>query len=48
VNGSDLIAAFKITPGPRIGELLGIAREAQLSGKIKTKIQAIAFLKKLI
>jgi len=48
VNGSDIITAFKIAPGPRIGELLGLAREAQLSGKIKTKIQAIAFLKKLI
>ncbi|MCX6781320.1 MAG: HD domain-containing protein [Candidatus Magasanikbacteria bacterium] len=46
IDGNEIMAALKIAPGPRIGELLMTVREAQLSGKIKTKIQALAFLKK--
>lgn len=46
VTGTDIITTFKIQPGPEIGELLAAAREVQLSGAVKTKAQALAFLKK--
>ncbi len=48
VNGNDLIAKFKIPGGPKIGRLLEILREAQLSGKIKTKNQGLAYIKKYV
>ena len=46
VTGHDLINQLKIKPGPKIGWLLSLAREAQLSGKIKTKSQGIKYLKR--
>lgn len=46
VDGNDIMKAFKIQPSPRVGELLASAREAQLSGKAKTKVHLIALLKK--
>jgi tRNA nucleotidyltransferase/poly(A) polymerase len=45
INGHDLIKKLKLKPGPKIGKLLIIAREAQLRGKIKTKTQALKLLK---
>ena len=45
VNGNDLIKDLRLKSGPEIGKLLILAREAQLSGKIKTKAQALALLK---
>lgn len=48
VNGRDIIKGLKIKPGPKIGELLTIAREAQLKGKIKSKTQGIKLLKKYL
>ncbi|HEX9664683.1 MAG TPA: HD domain-containing protein, partial [Patescibacteria group bacterium] len=45
LNGHEIIKKFKLKPGPRIGELLDALREQQLTGKIKTKIQAAQFLK---
>ena len=46
INGHDLMKELKLKSGPPIGKLLAIARETQLSGKIKTKKQALTFLKK--
>ncbi len=48
VNGHDLIKKFKLKPGPKIGELLTILREAQLAGKIKNKTQGLKFIKKYL
>lgn len=47
VNGDDIIKQLKLKSGPPIGKLLTTAREAQLSGKVKTKAQALNFLKSL-
>jgi len=46
INGHEIMKYFKLKSGPAIGKLLDILREEQLKGKIKTKQQAYAWLKK--
>ncbi len=41
VNGGDLIKAFKLRPGPVIGDLLEVIREAQVSGEVHTTEEAL-------
>lgn len=48
VDGYDIMKSFGLSPGPRIGELLDAVKEAQASGEITDREQALAFLKKLI
>ncbi|UCC16277.1 MAG: HD domain-containing protein [Dehalococcoidales bacterium] len=48
VDGYDIIKSFGLSPGPRIGELLDAVKEAQASGEIVNRDQALAFIKKLI
>ena len=48
VDGDEIMKKFKLKPGKQIGELLHIAREAQLSGDISTKKEALEILKKHI
>ena len=45
VNGNELMEMFKLTPGPRIGQLLGAVEEAQAEGRIRTKTQALDFIR---
>jgi len=47
VRGGDLIS-MGLKPGPRIGELLEAVQTAQLEGEIKTRAEAIEWLKKAI
>ena len=47
LTGTELMKVTKLKSGPRVGELLAVLREAQLSGKIKTKNQALLLLKKI-
>lgn len=46
LDGREIMAYFKIKPGPKVGEILEFLREAQLSGKIKDKNQAKKYLEK--
>ena len=46
LNGNEIIKEFNLKPGPQVGQLLDLLREEQLSQKIKTKKQALEFLKK--
>lgn len=46
LSGHDVMRVLKITPGPRVGDILGKIREAQLARKLKTKTDATTFLKK--
>jgi poly(A) polymerase len=46
INGHDVINLFGLKPGPLIGKLLDMVREAQASGEISTKEEAIALLQK--
>ncbi len=44
VDGHDLINIFGISPGPQIGEILEAVREAQASGKVTTRAEALSFI----
>jgi len=43
LTGTDLIQALALAPGPEIGRLLEAIREAQASGEIATREEALAF-----
>jgi poly(A) polymerase len=44
VDGHDLINIFGINPGPQIGEILEAVREAQASGEVTTRAEALSFI----
>ena len=41
LDGNDIMASFTLSPGPRIGRLLELVVEAQASGEISTKEEAL-------
>lgn len=43
LNGDDLMTAFDLQPGERLGELLAAIREAQASGEISDRESALRF-----
>ncbi|HYE78245.1 MAG TPA: hypothetical protein VEI97_09680, partial [bacterium] len=43
LNGSDLLTALGIDPGPQVGVLLRMIKEAQVEGTVATKDEALAF-----
>jgi poly(A) polymerase len=45
LNGHDIINIFGLSPGPKIGQLLEAVREAQASGEVTTKEEALAFIR---
>jgi len=45
VSGNDLISIFGMSPGPRIGELLEAVREAQASGELATREEALSYIR---
>lgn len=47
VSGEDLLA-LGLRPGPLVGELLRQIEEAQLDGKVKSKEEAMAFVRELL
>jgi poly(A) polymerase len=48
VNGHDLINIYGMRPGPRIGEILEAVREAQASGELTNRQEALSFINKLV
>jgi poly(A) polymerase len=46
VDGDDLMSALGIPPGPRLGELLELVREAQAAGDVATRDDAIALARR--
>ncbi|MBU2530382.1 MAG: hypothetical protein KKD35_05020, partial [Elusimicrobia bacterium] len=46
INGKDIIKALKIKPGPHIGRILNNIAILHFEGKIKTKKDALNYLKK--
>ena len=46
VDGDDLMSALGIPPGPRLGELLELVREAQAAGAVITRDDAIALARR--
>jgi poly(A) polymerase len=41
VDGRDIMEAFALSTGPRVGALIGIVQEAQADGEIATKTEAL-------
>jgi poly(A) polymerase len=48
IDGNDIMDIFYLTSGPLIGELLATVREAQASGEINTKEEALALVKNVL
>jgi poly(A) polymerase len=48
VRGEDVMARFRLEPGPRIGWLLARAREAQDLGNVRNREEALAYLDSLV
>ena len=46
LRGEDVMAAFGLQPGPRIGVLLARAREAQALGLAGSRAEAIEYLRR--
>lgn len=46
IDGHDIINIFGLSPGPKIGELLEAAREAQASGELTTRQEALSYIQK--
>jgi len=47
LRGEDVMAAFGLSPGPAVGRLLSLAREAQHLGLVTTREQALAYLESI-
>jgi len=45
VDGHDLIKSFGMSPGPKIGQLLEAMCEAQASGEIATREEALSYIR---
>jgi tRNA nucleotidyltransferase (CCA-adding enzyme) len=47
LDGNDLLREFDLQPGPQIGDLLEAVREAQVSGEVRTREEALALVERL-
>jgi poly(A) polymerase len=45
IDGHDIIERFALSPGPEIGKLLRLAREAQANGEVTTKEEALELVR---
>lgn len=48
INGSEIMAKFKLSEGPAIGQMINALKEAQAQKLVTTKTQAYKYLKKLL
>lgn len=48
VNGHDLLSEFGLQPGPRFGDLLEAVREAQATGQVQTREEALMLIRSLV
>lgn len=46
IDGKDVMAALKIAPSPRVGEILEAVAVAQVEGKVTDRPSALAFIQK--
>ncbi len=47
ITGQDVMQVLGLKPGPQVGRVLETITEAQVEGKIKTRKDALSFLKKM-
>jgi len=45
IDGNDLVDVFGICPGPEIGKILEAVREAQAAGELKTRQEALSYIR---
>jgi hypothetical protein len=45
LDGNEIMNEFDLKPGPRVGEVLEAIREAQATGKVDTREEALTFAK---
>lgn len=45
LDGDEVMKILKIKPSSKVGEILDLLREEQLNGRVKTKAQALEFIK---
>jgi tRNA nucleotidyltransferase/poly(A) polymerase len=48
LDGNELMNEFELKPGPRVGEILEAIREAQATGKVSTREEALDFVREWI
>ena len=48
LTGHEVMAAFHLQPGPKVGELLDAIEEAQAEGRIRTSDEAFALVRQLV
>jgi hypothetical protein len=48
ISGDDLMEAFGLVEGPRLGELLESVREGQAAGEIRTRREALDYVKRVL
>ena len=48
IGGDDLMEVFGLEEGPRLGELLEAVREAQAAGEIRTRQEALDYVRVLL
>jgi hypothetical protein len=48
IDGHDVMSAFGLSPGPRVGELLEALREAQAAGEVTDKQEALQYVTRLL
>ena len=46
LRGEEVMAAFRLAPGPAVGRLLARAREAQALGLVATREEALDYLRR--
>ena len=46
LDGRDIMELLKIKQGPKLGEIINALKEAQISGNVTTKEEAVEFVKK--
>jgi poly(A) polymerase len=44
IDGNDIMKAYGLPPGPRIGELLEALKEAQAAGEVKDRQEALSYI----
>jgi tRNA nucleotidyltransferase/poly(A) polymerase len=48
LNGKDVMEAFSVKPGPRLGRLLEALREAQATGQVSNRQEGLDYLAKIL
>jgi len=48
IDGHDLIERFGLSPGPKIGGILEVVREAQAAGEVTSREETLAYIEQIL